>query len=61
MGKKFRYRQWLLFVLFFVIGIWGIVTAFTHEESFLVMTFLIGIVQILASLLFLKWNIFDEQ
>lgn len=59
MKKKFLYRQWFLFIIFLVIGIWSIVSSFTYEEGFLMVTFFIGIVQILASLLFLKWNIFQ--
>jgi len=57
--KKFLYRQWLLFIIFLVIGIWSIVSSFTHAGGFLLSSFFIGIVQILASLLFLKWNIFE--
>lgn len=59
MSKKFRFRQWILFILFFIIGICSIITAFTHEPGFLLMVLFIGIVQILVSLLFLKWNIFE--
>ncbi len=59
MRKKFLARQWLLFVILLVIGIWSIVSSFTHAESFLLAPFFIGIFQVLAALLFLKWNIFE--
>ena len=59
MQNKLFYRQWLLFVIFMIIGIWSIVSSFTYIGGFLLTTFFIGIVQILASLLFLKWNIFE--
>ncbi len=59
MRNKFQHRQWLLFIIFMIIGIWSIVSSFTHAGGFLLATFFIGIVQILASLLFLKWNIFE--
>ena len=57
--KKFQYRQWILFVILLIIGVWSIVSSFTYDEGFLLTTFFIGIVQVLASLLFLKWNIFE--
>ncbi len=59
MRKKFQYRQWILFVILLIIGVWSIVSSFTYDEGFLLTTFFIGIVQVLASLLFLKWNIFE--
>ena len=59
MRKKIQYRQWILFVILLVIGIWSIVSSFAYDGGFLLTTFFIGVVQILASLLFLKWNIFE--
>ncbi|MEW5921295.1 MAG: hypothetical protein AB1796_10215 [Bacillota bacterium] len=57
MSRKNLYRQWILFILFFTTGIWGIVSAFTFADGFLTISFIIGIVQLLILLLFLKWNI----
>lgn len=59
MQKRSLFKQWILFILFFIIGIWAIVTSFVHDESFLPAVFGIGVVQILLSLLLLKWNIFE--
>ena len=59
MQKRSLFKQWILFILFFIIGIWAIVTAFILEEGFLPAVFGIGVVQLLVSLLFLKWNIFE--
>ncbi len=58
MQKKMIYRQWVLFIIFFVIGLWGLVRVFM--EGFQFIPFLFTILQIMASLLLLKWNIFDN-
>ena len=58
MQKKLIYRQYILFIIFFVIGLWGLVRVFT--EGFLFIPFLFSVLQIMASLLLLKWNIFDS-
>ncbi len=58
MSKK--YRQYILFIIFFVIGIWTLVRVFTDTGGFQFIPFLIGVLQILASLLLLKWNVFDN-
>ncbi len=52
------YRQWILFIIFFVIGLWGLVRVFM--EGFQFLPFLFTILQITASLLLLRWNIFDN-
>lgn len=58
MQKRMIYRQWTLFMLFFVIGLWALVRVFT--EGFQWMPFLFSLLQIGASILLLKWNIFDR-
>lgn len=58
MQKKFRYRQYVLFIIFFVLGLWGLVRVFTTGFEYI--PFLFSVLQLLASLLLLKWNIFDN-
>jgi hypothetical protein len=58
MPKKLIFRQWLLFIIFFAIGLWGLVRVFM--EGFEFMPFLFSLLQIMASILLLKWNIFDK-
>lgn len=59
MQRKLIYRQWLLFIIFFVLGLWSLVRVFTDTDGFQFMPFVFSVLQILASLLLLKWNIFD--
>lgn len=60
MLKKAVYRQWVLFIIFFVLGLWSLVRVFTDAGGFQFVPFLFSVLQILASLLLLKWNIFDN-
>lgn len=60
MQKKAVYRQWVLFIIFFVLGLWSLVRVFTAAESFQFVPFLFSVLQIMAAILLLKWNIFDN-